>query len=73
MAHIKIGITMGDPGGVGPEIVCRFLGSARLYRICTPVIFGSLAILDSHLSRQKTKYQLKQEKGMEGTLDTHPH
>lgn len=35
------GVTMGDPAGIGPEIVCRCLGEERLYAACNPVVIGS--------------------------------
>jgi 4-hydroxythreonine-4-phosphate dehydrogenase len=35
-----IGITMGDPSGVGPEIILKALCDARIYGICRPVVLG---------------------------------
>ncbi len=45
-AHLpRIGITLGDPAGVGPELVLRWLASpAWRERVC-PVIYGSTALL----------------------------
>jgi len=40
-----VGITMGDPVGVGPELVCRALASPELYRFCRPVVFGDAGVL----------------------------
>jgi 4-hydroxythreonine-4-phosphate dehydrogenase len=36
---------MGDPAGVGPELCVRALSSPEVLRLCCPVVFGSLAIL----------------------------
>ena len=36
----RIAITMGDPAGIGPEIICKALSRAELWEICIPVIFG---------------------------------
>ncbi len=36
----RIAITMGDPAGIGPEIICKALSRAELWEICTPVVFG---------------------------------
>jgi len=41
----RIAVTMGDPGGVGPEICLQLLQNADVASICTPVIFGDLGIL----------------------------
>ena len=42
----KIAVTMGDPAGVGPEICLRLLQDDEISRLCTPVIFGSAAVLE---------------------------
>jgi 4-hydroxythreonine-4-phosphate dehydrogenase len=42
-----IGITMGDPNGISPEIVVKAVNSSEIKNICTPVIFGSNEILES--------------------------
>lgn len=36
-----IAITMGDPCGIGPEVVAKTLASGDIYSICRPVIIGS--------------------------------
>jgi 4-phospho-D-threonate 3-dehydrogenase / 4-phospho-D-erythronate 3-dehydrogenase len=37
----RVGITLGDPAGIGPEIAVRTLQEASVYDICTPILFGS--------------------------------
>lgn len=41
-----VGITMGDPAGVGPEIVVKALASGELYDVCRPVVIGVPAFLE---------------------------
>ena len=36
----RIGITIGDPAGIGPEIVLKALNDGELLSICRPVIIG---------------------------------
>ena len=44
----KIGITLGDPSGIGPEIVLKALtGHTEIYKQVTPVVFGSLSVLEA--------------------------
>jgi 4-hydroxythreonine-4-phosphate dehydrogenase len=38
--ELLIGITMGDPGGIGPEIVVKALSDASIRRLAKFVIFG---------------------------------
>lgn len=40
-----VGITAGDPVGVGPELICRALSDAALYRICRPLVIGEARVL----------------------------
>jgi len=41
-----LGITMGDPAGVGPEIIIKALARAELGKLCRPVVFGDPGILN---------------------------
>lgn len=43
-----IGITLGDYNGIGPEVVLKALADSRLLAFCTPVIYGSLKILNKY-------------------------
>ena len=42
-----IAITMGDPAGVGPEIIATALSDSSLYQCCRPVVLGDPGILSS--------------------------
>lgn len=42
-----LAITMGDPAGIGPEIVVKALGSPRLWKVCRPVVLGRLPVLEA--------------------------
>ena len=41
-----LAITMGDPAGVGPEIIVKALGEGRIYDICLPVVVGDAAVME---------------------------
>ncbi len=45
-----IAVTMGEPAGVGPEVVARALDDASVWECCTPLVFGQTALLN-HASR----------------------
>ncbi len=38
---LKIGITQGDPNGIGWEVILKTLADARITELCTPVVYGS--------------------------------
>ena len=40
-----IAITMGDPAGIGPEIIMRSLGHGEVYTRCRPLVVGNVARL----------------------------
>ncbi|MCQ2349380.1 MAG: 4-hydroxythreonine-4-phosphate dehydrogenase PdxA [Paludibacteraceae bacterium] len=42
---IKIGITLGDINGIGPEVTLKALSEPHLLDICTPVIYGSSKVI----------------------------
>jgi len=43
----RIGITMGDPAGVGPEVVLKALKHLDVYAICRPLVIGDRARLEA--------------------------
>jgi 4-hydroxythreonine-4-phosphate dehydrogenase len=40
-----IGITMGDPAGIGPEIVVKSLMNKSVYERCNPIIIGDARVI----------------------------
>jgi 4-hydroxythreonine-4-phosphate dehydrogenase len=49
MKRPVLGVTMGDPAGVGPEIVARALGEPAVRRRSRPVVIGSGAAMQEAL------------------------
>ena len=43
--RLRIGFTIGDVNGIGPEVLVKALSDNRILKICTPVIYGSNRIL----------------------------
>jgi len=41
-----IGVTMGDPAGIGPELCLRVMRETDVLDVCTPVVFGDARLLD---------------------------
>ncbi len=41
----RVGITMGDSSGIGPEIVLKSLSDKNIFKICQPIIIGDSRIL----------------------------
>lgn len=44
-----LGITMGDPCGIGPEITVKALNRKEIYNICRPLVVGSAEVISRAL------------------------
>ncbi len=42
-----LGITMGDPAGIGPEITLKALAHSEIYDRCRPLVVGDMNILEA--------------------------
>jgi 4-hydroxythreonine-4-phosphate dehydrogenase len=62
----RIGITIGDLNGVGPEVVMKALADNRLHNIVTPVIYGSAKVISFYkklLNIEEFNYTQTRSKG----------
>ncbi|HKO35851.1 MAG TPA: hypothetical protein VJV21_05190, partial [Pyrinomonadaceae bacterium] len=41
----RIGITMGDPSGIGPEVVLKAVAEEEVRDVCHPIIIGNAEVL----------------------------
>jgi 4-hydroxythreonine-4-phosphate dehydrogenase len=49
---IKAAITLGDPAGIGPEVVARALSDSRMCELFTPVVYGPASALEPFRSEE---------------------
>src|SRR5205823_13809762 len=49
-ARPRVGITMGDPAGIGPEVVLKAVAEEEVRAVCCPVIIGDAQLL-AHTAR----------------------
>ncbi len=54
-----IGITMGDPTGIGPEIIVKALSTDEPFRVCRPVVFGDRGVLSRAIGIQSLSATLE--------------
>lgn len=54
-----IGITMGDPAGIGPEIIVKVLADGQIYDRSRPVVLGDYAILSEAMERIGSRQELR--------------
>ena len=46
-----LAITMGDPAGIGPEIIVKALSSPKVWRICRPIVVGVTSVFEQEVRR----------------------
>ncbi|UCF72164.1 MAG: 4-hydroxythreonine-4-phosphate dehydrogenase PdxA [Deltaproteobacteria bacterium] len=44
-----LGISIGDPGGIGPEITAKALDHQEIYELCRPLVVGDARIMEDVL------------------------
>ncbi len=56
-----IGITMGDPNGIGPEVIVKALCGAEIQELCEAVVFGDAEIIQAAADNAglKTSFKVK--------------
>jgi len=69
----SVGITIGDPSGVGPEIILKALTKHReLYDVCNPVVFGSYKVLQSLSEKYKIGVEIVKIDKINQSLEPSP-
>jgi 4-hydroxythreonine-4-phosphate dehydrogenase len=61
-----LGITMGDPAGIGPEVVAKALARPGLHRLCRPIVIGSLPVMEEIVKALRLRLKVVGVKGHEG-------
>jgi 4-hydroxythreonine-4-phosphate dehydrogenase len=62
----RIGISIGDLNGVGPEVIIKALADHRIYGLLTPVIYGSAKVISFYkkqLNIEEFNYTQVRNKG----------
>ncbi|WP_183353863.1 4-hydroxythreonine-4-phosphate dehydrogenase PdxA [Geomonas silvestris] len=59
MERPLIAVTMGDPSGVGPEIIVQALADPELNRLCRPLVLGDRGALERALAITKLPLTLE--------------
>lgn len=53
-----LGITMGDPAGIGPEVIVKALAQDKVRRLCRPLVIGSFSVMEHMVKRLKFEMQV---------------
>ena len=55
---IKLGITLGDPNGIGPEIILKTLLEENSLNDIIPIIYSEVEIIEFYLTHLKIKLDI---------------
>ncbi|NOZ68221.1 MAG: 4-hydroxythreonine-4-phosphate dehydrogenase PdxA [Deferribacteres bacterium] len=55
----NIAITMGDPGGIGPEVTAKALACAGMRDCCRPLVIGSAGVMEEAVRLAGLKLQVR--------------
>lgn len=58
---------MGDPAGIGPEVIAKTLAGAHLRNVCRSVVIGSLPVMERTIKALKLKLNVVRVHGHEPT------
>jgi 4-hydroxythreonine-4-phosphate dehydrogenase len=58
-----LGITMGDPAGIGPEVIAKALAGTALRRICFPLVIGSQEVMQRTVKQLNLKLPVRPVEG----------
>ncbi len=59
MALPLIAITMGDPTGIGPEIIVKALSTDRPFRLCRPLVFGDEGVISKTIENLRSSCKVQ--------------
>lgn len=63
-----LGITMGDPGGIGPEVIAKTLSGARVHTVCRSIVIGSVPVMERTIKALSLKLKVVRVDGHESTV-----
>jgi 4-phospho-D-threonate 3-dehydrogenase / 4-phospho-D-erythronate 3-dehydrogenase len=58
-----LAITMGDPAGIGPEVVAKALAGQEIRRLCQPIVIGSHAVMEQTVRTLRVPLRVARAEG----------
>ena len=66
--NIKVGISIGDLNGIGPEIIMKTFEDQRSLELCTPIIFASSKVMAFYKKHFKSKVSFREIRSAENAI-----
>ena len=68
-SKIRVGISVGDLNGIGPEIILKTFEDARMFDFCTPVVFANGKLMSYFKKTFKSKVNIHQINSLDKIFD----
>ena len=65
---IRVGITQGDPNGIGLEVIIKTFFDPAMLEVCTPVLFGSQKTFSYHRKAMNIEMRFTGIRSAEGAI-----
>lgn len=59
---------MGDPAGIGPEVIAKSLSGVHLRNVCRPIVIGSLPVMERTIKALRLKLNVLRVDGHETSM-----
>lgn len=66
---IKVGISVGDINGIGLEVVLKTFEDSRVLDFCTPILFASSGVVNSHKNKLNSEVYVQSIKSLGAVVD----
>ncbi|MEO5670613.1 MAG: 4-hydroxythreonine-4-phosphate dehydrogenase PdxA, partial [Ramlibacter sp.] len=60
----KVGISVGDPGGVGPEIALKAALDPRVHAVAQVVLFGDRKAVEAHIASGRLPIEVREHRSV---------
>jgi 4-hydroxythreonine-4-phosphate dehydrogenase len=64
-----LGLTMGDPAGIGPEVLAKALAGRHLFRVCRPIVIGSRPVMEETVRSLRLRMRVVPVEGHDGVAE----
>ncbi len=64
-----LGLTMGDPAGIGPEVIAKALARPEVFRLCRSMVIGSKPVMERTVRALRLPLKVVEVAGHDGRLD----
>ena len=64
-----LALTMGDPAGIGPEIILKALAHPQTWKLCRPIVIGAASVFEQTARQLKSPLKIISLKGDHSTVE----